>query len=95
MFSKYGDLFVQDYLFQQGMEGGAGEDVHLPVDRLLQLDLEAREVHIRLFRPANSTSMSKSLSSVISPRTIDPKKAALLTSLLLRTVMTFSRSSSI
>jgi hypothetical protein len=36
--------------------------------------------------------MSTSLSSANSPRTIDPKKAALFTSFLRRMARTFSRS---
>jgi len=37
------------------------------------------EKSIRLFRPANTTRISTSLSSANPPRTIDPKKAALKT----------------
>jgi len=60
------------------MAGGAearARGVRLPPDRPSESPRFVRpERSMGLSRPANSTRRSTSLSSVISPRTIDPKK---------------------
>jgi len=58
----------------------AGEDVHLPAESPPRArDSSGPRGPWGSYRPANSTRISPSLSSFISPRTIDPKKAALNT----------------
>lgn len=62
------------------MKRCAGEDVHLPAESPPRArDSSGPRGPWGSYRPANSTRISPSLSSFISPRTIDPKKAALNT----------------